>query len=144
MWVLVFECGRLGQKLKKMPKIQNSDEDPFEFNNVDKAIDKSLELASADLTFDSDSAQSRSMAYTYYQLGEAHFQAQDYISALKFFKKAANIYRQENWKPVLQPILERVAECANHVSSSEDEIESKLELLSLGDKESLDDAFREL
>lgn len=112
---------------------ETGDLDPFmskdstNLEEINTLLKKSLVAATKDFAL--PTPNERSVGYTLYLLGESFLlHDRDHVSAQKYYKQAAEIYRKEKWKPLLTNILQRLYEISLKIEDVEETVLSELEL----------------
>lgn len=101
--------------------------DSTNLEEINILLKKSLVAATKDFAL--PTPNERSVGYTLYLLGESYLlHDKDYVSAQKYYKQAADIYRKEKWKPLLSNILQRLYETSLKIEDIQETVLSELEL----------------
>lgn len=121
---LYLESVELFQGVSKLTK----SEDPYMDGDIDIDNEVSDLLTAAVKDFSLETSQKRTVCYAHYQIAESLFYKKDYVRALKNYKSAAVLYKQEKWTGLLKPLLQRIKECAGETSSLEDVYKAEIDL----------------
>lgn len=112
-------CGLLWlEAYRQLASLQNSqataeDNDPYGDIGSDEAVHKHkvdvLSRASEDFASTVEPSMSRSLAYCWYLLGEAHESNGDVDNAAEAYREAVTLYRKDGWNSIVEECVKKLS-----------------------------------